>query len=106
MTDMVNNYTQSGDVIGVSKKLALVDEDSYVIMMQFLYGYGGWVILAFIIVGFILVYAFNLVPMLNNKTILLPLTVVLGAISLVLLVLKYNLWDSIISFLNYFIYNN
>ena len=106
MGDMVTQYTQSGNAIGNSEKISLMNEDSYVIMTQFFYGYGGWVVLAFIIVGSIIVYTFNLVPMLNNRVILLPLTIGLGVISLVLFILKYNLEDSIISFLNYFIYNN
>ena len=39
-------------------------------MMQFFYGYRGWVVLAFIIVSFIIVYSFNLIPILNNRIVL------------------------------------
>ena len=104
--NMVTQITQSGNVLGDSKKISLMDEDSYVIMTHYFYGYGGWVLLAIIIVGLIVIYAFNLIPMLNNKTILLSLTVILGVISVILIVLKYNLGDLLMSFLNYFIYNN
>ena len=52
----------------------------------------------------IVLIAFSIIPALNSKGVLKPLTIGLGVLSMVLIVMKYNLLPLILEFLNYFLY--
>ena len=83
-----------------------MEEDSSVIMIKYFYDYGLWVLLTFAIIIGILIFGFDAVPMLNNKTVLFPLTVITGLISLVLLVNKYKFAGVLSKYLEKFIFYN
>jgi hypothetical protein len=104
MGNIVKKFDAMGNV--TSGSVEVKDEDSYVMMMKNLYGFGGWVLVSFLIIFGILIFGFNLIPSLNNRMVLMPLTIVLGILSVVLIVVKYNLWDDILTFLDKFIYYN
>ena len=104
MGHIVKQFDAMGEVNNGS--VDAMDQDSSVMMMKNLYGYGGWVIVSLLIIVGILIFGFNLIPSLNNRMMLMNLTIVLGIVSTVLIVLKYNLWDVFLSFLNKFIYYN
>lgn len=104
MGKIVKQFDAMGEV--TSGSVEAMDQDSSVMMMKNFYGYGGWVIVSFLIIFGILVFGFNLIPSLNNKMMLMNLTILLGIISAVLIVLKYNLWDYFLTFLNNFIYHS
>ena len=102
MGTIINQFDAMGqETNGV---IEAMDKDNSVMLMKNIYGYGGWILVCFLIIVSIILFGFNLIPSLNNRMILLPLTIILGVISVLLLVVKYNLWDDFIEFLNYFIY--
>ena len=83
----------------------ILNDDASVISEKNGYHYVLWILVALCIGLFIVLIAFSIIPALNSKGVLKPLTIGLGSLSLVLVVMKYNLIPIILEFLNYFIYN-
>ena len=88
-----------------SQHLTIMNEDSLVILMKNIYEYAGWIVLSLIIISTIVLTTFNIVPVLNTTTVLRPLTIGLGIISLIMLELKYGIIEIILKYFNKFIYN-
>ena len=85
--------------------MSILNEDTYAILNKNGYHYLFWLLIVVCIGIFIVLIAFSVIPALNSKSVLTPLTIGLGSLSLVLVVTKYNLLPLILEFLNYFIYN-
>ena len=100
--NIINRYGMGDITSGTTEAM---DQDSSVMMMKNLYGYGGWIIISFLIIFGITIFGFNLIPSLNNKMVLMYLTIVLGHTTAVLIVVKYDLWDKFLTFLTNFIYH-
>ena len=83
----------------------ILNEDSSVILDKNGFHYVGWIVIALSIGICIVLIVFGIIPALNSNEVLKPLTIGLGSLSLVLVVMKYNLIPVILEFLNYFIYN-
>jgi hypothetical protein len=90
---------------GLVSIMNILNEDSSIISDKNGYHYLQWILIDLCICLFIVLIAFSIIPALNSKTVLRPLTIGLGSLSLVLVVMKYNLIPVILEFLNYFIYN-
>ena len=104
MGNIIKQFNAMGEE--TTGTMEAMDEDSSVIMMKNLYGYGGWIIVSFLIIFGILIFGFNLIPSLNNKLVLMYLSIVLGIVSALLIVVKYDLLDKFKNLSSNFIYHS
>ena len=82
----------------------ILNQDYNIIAVKNAYHYVVWIMVALGIGMVIVLIAFSIIPALNSKGVLKPLTIGLGVLSMVLIVMKYNLLPLILEFLNYFLY--
>ena len=82
----------------------ILNQDYNIIAVKNAYHYVVWIMVALGIGMGIVLIGFSIIPALNSKGVLKPLTIGLGLLSTVLIVMKYNLLPIILEFLNYFLY--